>query len=151
MLTLPLDERGYPIPYFVPIINGKPDFRFQDAHKKETCRKYLKCNICGKKLKDREFWFITGPLGLMNSVASDEPSHEDCARFSLRACPHLVYRKAERRTGEFEGHPSQLSHKPERIFLVRADKIYHVDPVITRFRAVDIYPFKYENNKLIEA
>ena len=90
-------------------------------------------------------------MGLLNSVASDEPSHEACARFSLSACPHLVFHKAERRTGNYTSLPSQLTYKPEKIYLIHADKIYHPDPVHTRFRVKDVFPYKYENNRLVEA
>jgi len=36
--ALPLDERGYPVPYFVAYIDGKPDFRVADGAKLESVR-----------------------------------------------------------------------------------------------------------------
>ena len=153
MAKLPLDSRGFPIPYFVPIVNGKPDFRFQDAAKKQACRKWSKCSICGNKLHDRSFWFICGPMGLLNSIGSDEAMHEDCARFAIQHCPHLQYEKADRRTEPNSPMKSysQLYAKPDKIFLVKADKIYFIDHLHTRFRSVEVIPYKYENNRLTPA
>jgi len=151
MKHLPLDDRGYPIPYFVPIVNGLPDFRFQDARKKEACRKFMKCSVCGGRLLDKDFWFIQGPNGLQNSIGSDEAMHEECAKFSIAHCPHLLYEKSDRRTSDVPGLTTMLRKKPEKIFLIQADKVYFIDAVHTRFRAVAVFPYKYEANKLIPA
>jgi len=149
MEHLPIDDRGYPVPYFVPMVNGKPDFRFQDSRKKKICREWLKCSVCGNRLFAKSFWFITGPMGFHNATVSDEPMYEQCARYSLAVCPHLVFHKAERRTDDMPHAPSQLTEKPEHIFLIKADKIWYLDSVHTRFRIVEFFAHKYENNKLV--
>jgi hypothetical protein len=151
MRHLPLDDRGYPIPYFVPIVNGVPDFRFQDIKKKEACRKYMKCSVCGGRLLTKSFWFIQGPLGLQNSIGSDEAMHEECARFSIQNCPHLLYQKSERRSSEVPGLPTMIRKKPPEMYLIHADKVYFIDAIHTRFRGVEVYPYRYEANKLIPA
>jgi hypothetical protein len=149
---LPLDERGFPIPYFIPIVHGKPEFRFADSKKKIHCRNYKKCWICGKRLLAGKFWFITGPKGLKNRTVSDEAMHEECARFSLKVCPHMFYEKAERRTTETDipllYAPSQALEKPKLFFLVEADKIYFYDELHTRFRAKKAESYHYVDNKL---
>lgn len=128
MRELKIDERGFPIPFFVPIIHGKPEFRFQDERKLKLCIGKKLCSICGKKLYDKSFWFISGPMGLKNHTASDAPMHEACARFSIAVCPHLVYQRADRRDqlpieGTVRTNPHMIHEKPNDIFLMKADKV----------------------------
>lgn len=125
MQHLPLDERGYPIPYFVSIVDGKPEFRYQDGRKREAMINHNLCFICGKKLHDKSYWFLTGPAGLLNQVGSDAPMHEDCARFSLSACPHMVYQNAERRENgaPIEKAAGLIREKPPVMYLIKADKV----------------------------
>lgn len=157
MRELKIDERGYPIPFFVPIINGKPEFRFQDVHKQRRCLDEKLCSICGKKLYDKSYWFISGPLGLQNQTASDPPMHEDCARFSITVCPHLIYQNAERRTtplkeGNAFRNPSQVLDKPSEIYLVKADKynaVRFAGQRIIKFRPKYKERYAYEDGRLI--
>jgi hypothetical protein len=151
MAHLKLDPRGYPIPFFVKILNGEPEFRLSDPKKKEICRKQKKCWICGKPLLAKSFWYITGPIGLSNQVASDEAMHEECARFSLKICPHMFYEKAERTSDQIPDlapMPSLALTKPQMLFLVQADKIQFLDNIHTWFRSQKAEAYHYVNNKL---
>lgn len=150
MKDLPLDDRGYPIPYFVPIVNGKPEFRYQDSNKREICLKRKFCSVCGNRLLDKQFWFISGPMGLMNRISSDAPMHEECARYSINVCPHLIYFKAERRS-EDGGDPNLLRAKPSELFLVHADKyeVIVAERKYIKFRPKHIEPYDYKDNKLV--
>lgn len=153
MQHLLLDERGYPIPYFVPIVDGKPEFRYQDGKKRDTCIKYKKCAVCGGRFITNNYWLIAGPLGLMNKISSDYPMHEECARFSIQVCPHLIFHKAERRSDQCDD-PNVLRDKPESIFLVRADKIWTIEDqgnVYIKYRPFSIEKYIYKENKLIAA
>ncbi len=131
MKHLPIDERGYPIPYFVPYVNGKPEFRYQDFRKREICIQYKKCAICGGRLLDKQFWFISGTQGKNNRISSDYAMHEECARFSISVCPHLILKKAQRRSDvndvRVDADPAIDRGKPEELFLVRADKIREIN------------------------
>lgn len=151
MKNLKLDERGYPIPYFVPIVNGKPDFRYQDKKKRDACLNHKKCSVCGNPLLAASFWFISGPMGLANRTVSDAPMHEECARFSLQACPHLYFEKAERRSEDQGGPQAELIRKkPETVVLMKADKYeLMADGVHIRFRLVLFEVYRYEENKLV--
>jgi hypothetical protein len=106
MRRLPIDERGYPTPWFVqwfladgtasePGI-GKPDFRIADSYKREAAVKHKLCWVCGKKLGNR-FAFVIGPMCAVNRVAGDPPAHTACAIYSATVCPFLARPKAERR------------------------------------------------------
>lgn len=154
MAHLPVDGRGYPIPYFVPFVNGKPDFRYQDPKKRSACLLYKKCAICGNRLFAADFWFICGPQGLKNEVHSDAPMHEACAEFSINVCPHLLFHKAERRSVDLDNNPALVRDKPENIFLVKADKVWTINVAghtYIKFRTVRYVKFTYENNKLVLA
>lgn len=122
---LPLDERGYPIPYFVSRYKGKIDFRMLNTHKQEEMIEKKICSICGKKLYKDYFYFISGPIGLKNQVCSDPAMHRECAEFSLKACPHMYFEKATRRDAGIDDDLVQPWHvltKPQQLFLVKSSK-----------------------------
>jgi hypothetical protein len=89
MQKLPIDERGYPVPYFVQWIDGKPEFRIMDAKKLVLCVNERLCWICGGRLF-REMVFVAGPMCAINRISSEPPSHRECARYAAMACPFLV-------------------------------------------------------------
>ncbi len=87
--SLPIDkDKGYPIPFFVSIIDGKPDFRIMDPKKLVQCVKQKKCWICGDYLGKR-LAFVVGPMCCVNMVSSEPASHRDCAEYAVIACPFL--------------------------------------------------------------
>ena len=152
MQDLKKDPRGYPIPFFTPIVDGKPDFRYQDPKKYNLCIDKRLCSICGKKLYDKSYWFITGPIGLSNRCASDSAMHEDCARFSIAVCPHLIFHKAERRSDEdLATTPGGIRAKPYLYILVKADKFerHPADHKLIYYRPVYHERYVYDNNKLV--
>lgn len=96
MLDLPLDERGYPIPWFVLWIDGKPDFRVMDEEKRVRAVRERICWCCGKPLGD-VFAFVSGPMCGMSRTSSEPPAHLECALWSVKGCPFLSLPKATRR------------------------------------------------------
>ncbi|BCF88712.1 hypothetical protein [Paraburkholderia largidicola] len=96
MRALPLDERGYPVPYFVAWIDGKPDFRVADQKKLAICHNRHCCWLCGEPL-GKYMAFVIGPMCAVNRTSSEPPSHTDCAKFAASACPFLARPKAVRR------------------------------------------------------
>lgn len=95
--TLPVDHRGYPIPWFVAVIDGKPDFRVVDSRKVATAVRERRCFICGLQLIGNRCTFVIGPMCAVNRVSSEPPSHLDCARFAAAACPFLARPEMRRR------------------------------------------------------
>jgi hypothetical protein len=87
--ALPRDDRGYPIPWFVSWINGKPEFRCADARKFRAAVEHSFCWICGRPLDPKWNVFVIGPMCLINLVTSEPPNHEACAIFAVRNCPFL--------------------------------------------------------------
>jgi hypothetical protein len=79
--TLPCDERGYPIPWFVHRdSNGEPDFRVAATYKIDQAVANNLCWVCGGQLQFTKA-FVIGPLGVVNRVSLDPPSHSSCAVF----------------------------------------------------------------------
>jgi hypothetical protein len=96
---LPLDERGYPVPFFVEWPGGKPDFRFASGSKRLRCVEDNLCWVCGEKMGTHKV-FVIGPMCGVNLVSSEPPSHLDCARWSVKACPFLLNPNQKRRENE---------------------------------------------------
>jgi hypothetical protein len=92
---LPVDRRGYPIPFFVAYENGEPYFpamdpvRFRDAVKRSLCW------ICGEPLGVYKA-FAIGPMCCVNRVSAEPPQHADCAKFAAANCPFMTQPLAKR-------------------------------------------------------
>jgi hypothetical protein len=86
---LPIDERGYPVPWFVGWIDGKPDFRvIRPDGMAEAIRKHI-CWLCGQPL-GRFLTFVIGPMCAITRTTAEPPSHRQCAEFAVLACPFLT-------------------------------------------------------------
>lgn len=98
---LPLDHRGFPVPWFVAWVDGEgrlgnegepdvaPDFRVVDTRKLLRAVRERRCWLCGKPM-GRFLAFVIGPMCAVNRINSEPPSHRDCALFAMRACPFLA-------------------------------------------------------------
>ena len=88
--ALPRDpDRGYPVPFFVAYVNGKPDLRIADNDKRNRCTKERLCWICGEKL-GKYLAFVIGPMCALNRISAEPPMHKECAEYSVRVCPFLL-------------------------------------------------------------
>lgn len=106
---LPIDERGYPIPFFVQWVDennnptapgvGKPEFRMMDQQKWVRCVKEKLCWVCGDMMMANKA-FPLGPMCCVNRVSSEPPSHLECALWSVRGCPFLSRPNMVRREDE---------------------------------------------------
>lgn len=93
---LPVDERGYPVPFFVAWIGGKPEFRAADQEKHQRCLRDNLCWVCGEPLGSHKA-FTIGPMCAINRTTSEPPEHLDCAEWSVRGCPFLAKPQMVRR------------------------------------------------------
>lgn len=93
--SLPLDKRGYPVPWFVPWIGGEPEFRAVDPDTILKAHREGLCWICGKKINGANA-FVIGPMCAVNRVSAEPPSHLACGRFAVTACPFLSRPLAKR-------------------------------------------------------
>lgn len=100
MRRLPVDDRGYPVPWFVAFIDGKPDFRvirvINDQHADIVAHRYAQCWVCGRRMGAYKS-FVAGPMCAVNVTSGEPPCHLSCATFAAKACPFLARPKAKRR------------------------------------------------------
>lgn len=90
MRKLPLDKRGYPIPWFVHRDkDGVPDFRIVRRNGISYAHINKVCWLCGGKL-GRFAAFVIGPMCGVNRTVSEPPSHRACAAYAVRACPFMT-------------------------------------------------------------
>lgn len=103
MQGLPIDSRGYPIPWFVITMpNGTRDFRIADESKRRKAARFSRCWVCGgnMELTDEEpllYHFVIGPMCAVNRNTSEPGNHKDCAEFAVRACPFMLHPAAQYR------------------------------------------------------
>lgn len=98
MQKLPIDKRGYPIPWFVDYINGEPEFRAMDIRKFKAAANNRLCWTCGQMLYGEEV-FVIGPMCAVNRISAEPPSHRECAIYSAQNCPFLSRPHMIRREG----------------------------------------------------
>lgn len=128
--ALPKDSRGYPIFFMVNIKDGKPDFRDMDPAKGNRCIRERLCGICGAPL-GKSVAFVGGPMSIRNRLFGDPPSHVECARYALQACPFLAmpsfsYQQMDPSTPRL--NPLVTTQKPDVFGL----------GITTKYRLVDI-------------
>src|SRR5262245_37991696 len=101
MQRLPV-RRGYPVPWFVAVVNDDYHFPTADARKLPLALKKRLCWVCGQRLGGF-LAFVIGPMCAINRVTSEPPCHRDCAIFSATACPFLARPHMKRREEQPEG------------------------------------------------
>jgi hypothetical protein len=99
MLHLPVDARGYVVPWFVAWVDGVPEFRAMDPKKWVEAVRYKLCWVCGTRL-GAHFAFVVGPMCLVNLTSSEPPSHLQCATWSAINCPFLSRPQMVRREND---------------------------------------------------
>lgn len=99
---LPVNETGFPIPWFAATVDGKRDFRVVDSLQMREAVRFKKCWVCGEKL-GVHMAFVIGPMCGLNRTISDPPSHKECAEFSALNCPFLSRPLAKRNTEGLDG------------------------------------------------
>lgn len=100
MKHLLVDERGYPVPWFVPWFGGKPEFRGMDGAKRLRAIRDGRCWVCGSSLYREPLAFVVGPMCGINRTTAEPPCHVECATWSARNCPFLTQRELKRREDE---------------------------------------------------
>lgn len=106
MKTLPVDIRGYPVPWFVAWVDGEPKFQVADHDKWRIAVKQNKCWLCGKAMGVHKA-FVVGPMCGVNRVSSEPPSHRECAEFAVKGCPFMTRPAAKRSERGLDGIDTQ--------------------------------------------
>lgn len=128
---LPQDERGYPVPWFVDWIDGKPIFPCIDPKKYTLAVREKRCWVCGDPLGSY-LAFVAGPMCGINRTSAEPPSHRECAVFSVMNCPFLVNPNMKRienkyTTGSVSPGGVMIKRNPG-VMLVWVTKSYRVFP-----------------------
>jgi hypothetical protein len=111
MRHLPIDDRGYPVPWFVAWKDGKPEFRAADARKLVYAVREKRCWVCGEPL-GRFITFIVGPMCGLNRVSAEPPSHFECGAWSARNCPFLSNANRKRREDDEINNATLAANSP---------------------------------------
>jgi hypothetical protein len=106
MASLPVDHRGFAVPFFVGWVDAEtPDHRTADPLKRKRCVEEGRCWLCGDKL-GRYLACVIGPMCAVNRNTSEPPSHTECALYAVQTCPFLTRPSARRRTA---GLPDEVT------------------------------------------
>jgi hypothetical protein len=109
---LPVDARGYPVPWFVAKDDrGEWDFRMMDGHKLRRAVTDKLCWICGEPL-GRYLAFGIGPMCAINRNNAEPPMHKECALFSVQSCPFLINPDQKRNPRKVHGEWREAAGEP---------------------------------------
>lgn len=97
MKALRLNNAGYPVPWFVAWIDGKPDFRVIRPDGIRQALREQRCWVCGKLCIGPTRAFVIGPMCAVNRTTAEPGGHEACAVYSAQACPFLANPSKRRR------------------------------------------------------
>lgn len=111
---LPVSDNGFPVPKFVQWINAKPDFRVINHSFMANAIRLKLCWLCGEAL-GRYQALTLGPMCVCTRVTSEPPSHLECARFAVKACPFLTQPNRARNKHDLPDN----AQDPAGIFLER--------------------------------
>lgn len=94
---LPRNKVGYPVPWFVAVVDGVPDFRIVGEGKMRGAVTFRCCWICGGALINRtlgaaatQYAYVVGPMCAVNRTSAEPPAHRECAIYAATACPFLT-------------------------------------------------------------
>jgi hypothetical protein len=109
---LPVDpKRKLPIPFMNQRDDGTWSFLAIYWPHVWRCLNDRLCGVCGKELGYASA-FVGGPLSAQNRYYTDPPFHPECAKASMRLCPHILIGRMKRATDARIGekvHTSELA------------------------------------------
>lgn len=141
MMNLPVDKRGFPVPWFVAWKDGKPLFPVMDGEKLIRAIRFNLCWVCGGAM-GRFKTFVIGPMCVVNEVSSEPPSHEQCAAFAAKHCPFLANPNMKRVPTEKHGVTTE---NPAGIMLDRnpgVTALANIDGPLRYFRSGEGFLFE---------
>jgi hypothetical protein len=105
MNCLAISDEGYPVPWFVGYVDGKPDFRTMDGEKMGLAIRKRLCWMCGQPL-GKFLTFAIGPMCAVSRTIAEPPSHLACLEYSVKACPFLTQPRMRRNEKDLpeDGH-----------------------------------------------
>jgi hypothetical protein len=91
MRELPVDRRGYPVPFFVSRPRPGEDWDFRVVRPEESVRALREhlCWVCGQRMGSKNA-YVTGPMCTVTGTTAEPPAHLSCAEYACIACPFLA-------------------------------------------------------------
>jgi hypothetical protein len=91
MRELPVDRRGFPVPFFVARPKPGEDWDFRVVFPEESVRalKEHLCWVCGNRMGQKNA-YVTGPMCTVTGTTAEPPAHLSCAEYAALACPFLA-------------------------------------------------------------
>ena len=123
MQHLPRDPDGRPVPWWVPTIDGRPDYRAVSRAKVAAALRDRLCWACGWTLGPRVAFLFAGGT-LLSRQSTEPPSHEACATYAAQVCPFLVARP--------DGAPATVA-----VWVTRAVEVFPDDSGTPILRAAE--------------
>jgi hypothetical protein len=75
---------------------GEPQFAHVSSHRQRSCMLHRRCQVCGRRIKDRPIRWLMNADQLWEGDDDDgatltisPPTCSDCVDVALNACPHL--------------------------------------------------------------
>jgi hypothetical protein len=99
---------GAPLPWFC-LQHPTPDFRVVRPGVFEAAIKRRLCWICGEPGYPRRQCFVAGPMCVITGTVPEPPSHPECARYAVQACPFLAQPRMRRNEANL---PDDLKQPP---------------------------------------
>jgi hypothetical protein len=121
MSRRPVSDKGFPVPWFASLRDGKWDFVNLDPRNIVEAYRRQICFLCGEKLGAFKC-FVIGPMCSINRVSVEPPAHRDCAEYAVRACPFLARPNAKRNDRAHLGKPedtpgTMVEHNPGAVLI----------------------------------
>jgi hypothetical protein len=137
MRELPVDPRGYPVPWFVHGGRGAaPDFRVMDRDRWLHAIRFGACWICGETV-GRKRTYVIGPMCGITRTTSEPGCHHECATFAALACPFMILPAAQRRRAKLPedivaapGHHIERNPGVTCLWTTAQFSVFAVDPEI---------------------
>jgi len=83
---------------------GQWDFRAVNRARLRIALLERRCWVCGGALgANAPAAFLIDPICLVNRISAEPPSHDECARFAVCACPHLSNSRTRRNEDRIAG------------------------------------------------
>ena len=125
MRSLKISDEGFPVPWFVGYVDGKPDFRTMDGEKLVIAVRHRRCWMCGSPL-GKHLTFSIGPMCAVNRNIAEPPSHLSCAEYSVRACPFLSNSRMKRNEKDLPDIPENVRNDMKLHFVESMDEVLDI-------------------------
>lgn len=114
----------------VPAMNGDGDFLTLDPGVVMRLAAARECAVCGQRIVNGEYAFLSGPDAAGHRVTRNPPAHEGCLHAALVLCPYISHERTRRAAGDraaaLDDDPRQDLGKPQ-VWILGIAASYHIE------------------------